>query len=837
MQAPLPPEAQPGLSSREKPLSVADIIRLAKLALDGVGLLWLEAEIAQVSTPSSGHVYMSLRDRDSVMPAVMWRSDAARLKFRIDAGQRLLLRGRVGVYDRDGKMQLYIEYAEPAGVGAAALAFEQLKAKLAAEGLFAPERKRPLPRFPKRIGVVTSKTGAAVHDIIRTVTRRFPTPIAIADCMVQGKEAPQQIVEAMVLAVQAGCDVIIVGRGGGAATDLSAFNHERVVRTVARCPIPVISAVGHEVDLTLCDLAADARASTPTAAAELAVPSSEEIAGLLKKESRRLDREVRMLLDSLRQSFDLQTSELERGVQKMLADGLARLKTWEHKLAQNHPAQQLLGMRARLSEYERRLGDAGPRNAVLQGQKKIAQLTQRLQHQSPQTRIADGQAKVAALGLRSRAAVRRHVELARSAFIERIAQLNSLSPLAVMERGYAVVRTSDKVVRDLDAVAVGDAIDVYLRKGALRAVVAERTYEASLGAPALTADTLTPWDAALSERELQLADAARNAAAEAGRKAIAKVKARGGSVRKRKAGPVESAAPAVSAAAAVTAVPAVSAAPARGSARKNAAVTLEATTGSAPARDAAEGAAAAANQPSSSKRKRRQPMPAGPDHPTTMAADAPEAAMPLALVDESSRSSTAAEVPADGGSAVADDVVGVAARAPEAAFALVEDNQALRVGEGDARDMASLVAVSAALPAPTAVDTGSDAGAVPASAHAVAHLASPRDTGPVRTSAVIAARALAEMIVPRAAPRDDGDAGATVAGEPSELPANEGRPVAAAAHGSDSTVRDPADPSDVAPRLPGFSASAATATPAADTTTPKPTVASLLLRRPKRSDD
>ena len=232
-------------SSREHPLAVAEVVRWAGRVLDGVGLVWLEGEVAQASQPASGHLYFSLRDRDCVLSAVMWSRDLARMRFRIEPGQRLRVRGRLGVYDRDGKMQLYADFAEPAGLGAEALALEQLKAKLAAEGLVAPARKRPLPLFPRRIGVVTSKSGAAVHDIIRTVQRRMPTPILIADAAVQGPSAPHQIVMGMVMVVRAGVDVVIVGRGGGAATDLTAFNHERVVRTIARCPVPVISAVGN----------------------------------------------------------------------------------------------------------------------------------------------------------------------------------------------------------------------------------------------------------------------------------------------------------------------------------------------------------------------------------------------------------------------------------------------------------------------------------------------------------------------------------------------------------------------------------------------------------------
>ncbi|HSK01947.1 MAG TPA: exodeoxyribonuclease VII large subunit, partial [Kofleriaceae bacterium] len=279
-------------SSRERPLGVADVVRLAGRVLDDLGLLWLEGEVSQVSQPASGHLYFGLQDKGSVLPAVMWSRDLGRLRFKVEKGQRLRVRGRLGVY-RDGKMQLYADFAEPAGAGAEALALAQLKAKLAAEGLFAAERKRPLPRFPRRIGVVTSAHGAAIHDIIRTVQRRLPTPILIADAAVQGPAAPNQLVQGMAMVVRAGVDVLIVGRGGGAATDLTAFNHERVVRTIARCPVPVISAVGHETDLSLADLAADARASTPTAAAELAVPDGAALAERIEKERRRLERELR----------------------------------------------------------------------------------------------------------------------------------------------------------------------------------------------------------------------------------------------------------------------------------------------------------------------------------------------------------------------------------------------------------------------------------------------------------------------------------------------------------------------------------------------------------------
>jgi len=438
-------------STRERPLGVAEVVRLAGRVLDELGLIWLEGEVAQVSQPASGHLYFALQDRGSVLPAVMWSRDLSRLRFRPQQGQRLRVRGRLGVYDRDGKMQLYADFAEPVGAGAEALALAQLKAKLAAEGLFAAERKRPLPRFPRRIGVVTSAHGAAVHDIIRTVQRRLPTPILIADAAVQGASAPHQLVMGMAMVVRAGVDVLIVGRGGGAATDLTAFNHERVVRTIARCPVPVISAVGHETDLSLADLAADARASTPTAAAELAVPDGAAIGDRIEKERRRLDRELRHRLDRARQDLDRAAGELHARGERLLAATRGQLHQLEHRLAGLHPRARILARRAALGELERRLA------TVPLG-----------------SRIARSRAEVAALTARADAAMRGRLE-ARRAELGRIgAQLAALSPLAVLDRGYAMVQRSDRsIVRRADAVRAGERLAVRLARGSLAVTVDE----------------------------------------------------------------------------------------------------------------------------------------------------------------------------------------------------------------------------------------------------------------------------------------------------------------------------------------------------------------------------
>ena len=435
-------------SSRERPLGVAEVVRLAGRVLDGLGLVWLEGEVTQVAQPASGHLYFALRDRDSVLSAVMWGRDAARLRFRLEPGQRLRVRGRLGVYDRDGKMQLYADFAEPAGLGAEALALEQLKAKLAAEGLFAAARKRPLPRFPRRIGVVTSASGAAIHDIIRTVQRRMATPILIADAAVQGAAAPNQLVMGMAMVVRAGVDVLIIGRGGGAATDLTAFNHERVVRTIARCPVPVISAVGHETDLSLADLAADARASTPTAAAELAVPDGAALVDLLRKERRRLDREIRHRVDRAHQDLDRQTTALHARGERTVAATRAELAALAHRLTGLHPRKRLFARGRALAELSRRL------TAV-----------------HPAQRLARARHELDALIARRDAAMRRSLEGRRHQLGQLGAGMAALSPLAVLDRGYAMVSRAGELVRDAAQVSPGDRLRIRLASGTLRAIV------------------------------------------------------------------------------------------------------------------------------------------------------------------------------------------------------------------------------------------------------------------------------------------------------------------------------------------------------------------------------
>ncbi len=242
----------------------------------------------------SGHLYMSLKDEGAVVRAVMFRGSASKLRFEPQNGMKVIVRAKVSLYDRDGAYQIYIDDMQPDGVGALQVAFEQLKARLAAEGLFDERRKRPLPPYPARVGVVTSSTGAAVRDIINVLGRRYPMArVVLVPVLVQGDGAPPQLVEALErLNRLRAADVIIIGRGGGSIEDLWAFNDERVARAVAASDIPVISAVGHETDFTICDFVADLRAPTPSAAAELAVPDTQQLLAFLKQRRWTLQRDM-----------------------------------------------------------------------------------------------------------------------------------------------------------------------------------------------------------------------------------------------------------------------------------------------------------------------------------------------------------------------------------------------------------------------------------------------------------------------------------------------------------------------------------------------------------------
>src|SRR6185369_15770810 len=274
--------------------------------------VWVEGEVSNLSQPTSGHIYFTLKDPGAQLRCVMFKSSARNLKFRLTNGMGLIARGRISVYDQRGEYQLMCEYLEPAGVGALQLAFMQLKERLAKEGLFDESHKRPLPAFPRRVGVITSSTGAAIHDILNVLKRRFASlEILLYPVRVQGEGAAVEIARVIDEMNRLGlADVLIVGRGGGSLEDLWAFNEEVVARAVHRSKLPVISAVGHETDWTICDFAADLRAPTPSAAAELVIASAEELRGKVEALSHRL----RLLMEHRLAALEARLESMRRAL-------------------------------------------------------------------------------------------------------------------------------------------------------------------------------------------------------------------------------------------------------------------------------------------------------------------------------------------------------------------------------------------------------------------------------------------------------------------------------------------------------------------------------------------
>jgi exodeoxyribonuclease VII large subunit len=424
---------------------VRELVNAAhRLVEEVLGFVWLEGELSGLKAPGSGHIYFSLKDSVAQIPCVMWRSAVQRLRFRPAEGSRVLVRGRLGVFEEAGRLQLYVENIEPTGAGAAALALEQLRQRLAKEGLFAVDKKRTLPRWPRRIGVVTSSSGAAVHDIVRVISRRCPTPILISPARVQGEGAAQELVRALErLARLADVDVVIVGRGGGSSEDLSAFNDEAVVRAIARHRVPVVSAVGHQVDITLADLAADLRAATPTAAGELCVPDRAELLRELRATRSRLERTFGHLVAQRRHALERLVARLPAPAAQV---GRARQKL-DDLLAR---AQQVLG------------------TSLRQRHRALALLDVRRAAAHPRARLAADASALATLEHRLRNATR-GLLVDRQRRLQRAAgQLQALSPLAVLERGYAVVRSPEgHVITDASQPAAGARLEVRLHRGTL----------------------------------------------------------------------------------------------------------------------------------------------------------------------------------------------------------------------------------------------------------------------------------------------------------------------------------------------------------------------------------
>lgn len=443
-----------------KILGVAELVRKARMTMEArFGDVRVEGEVSGSKRSANGHCYFTLKDSEAQLDCVMYAREAGRLKFRLGDGQMVRCRGKLTIYEGRGRFQLQVSAIEPAGAGALALAFEALKQKLLSEGLFDPTRKRSLPFLPRKIGVVTSRQGAVIRDIVRVAHRRFPVPIVLAPTPVQGEGAAQSIAAALIAVCNVPeVDLIIIARGGGSTEDLWAFNDEALARTIAACPLPTISAVGHETDFTIADFVADVRAPTPSAAAELAVPVAAELLAEMNVLAGRLGRgllgqvatrrlvlerararlgDPHRLIDERRQFLDELFDRASRALTLSITQQRKDLGTVEALMLRAHPQRRIADQRAALGLLERRLS-----------QKSSQLLTFR-------RRALDGLA----------------------------GKLDALSPLKVLDRGYSLARGPDgKVLRSCQGLSTGDAVTVTVSDGDLLARIEEiRTRGAKSG--------------------------------------------------------------------------------------------------------------------------------------------------------------------------------------------------------------------------------------------------------------------------------------------------------------------------------------------------------------------
>jgi exodeoxyribonuclease VII large subunit len=415
--------------------------------------LWLVGEVSNFVAAASGHWYFSLKDQAAQVKVAMFKQANRYATVRPQNGQQVLIRARISVYEPRGEYQLLAEFIEPAGAGLLKQQFEQLKAKLAAEGLFAPERKQPLPVNPRRVGVITSPTGAAVRDIITVLARRAPgIELIIYPCQVQGETAAAQLRNMLSTAIRRNeVDVLIIGRGGGSIEDLWCFNDEALARAVADCPIPIVSAVGHEIDFALTDFVADVRAATPSAAAELVSPDQSQYLAALTQLQQRLSRAVR----------------------RQLTQQQPRLMQLQQRLQQLHPQRRLEQQQQRLDELQLRL-QRRMQQHLQTARRQHSYLQQSLQHLSPAKAIKQQQLQLQQLAKRLQQAQQQQLKYSSQQLARLSAQLHTVSPLATLARGYSISFDSQQQALTSSAqLKVGDAINTRLAQGSFNAVVTQ----------------------------------------------------------------------------------------------------------------------------------------------------------------------------------------------------------------------------------------------------------------------------------------------------------------------------------------------------------------------------
>jgi len=419
------------------------------------GDIWVEGEISNFRSAPSGHVYFTLKDADAQLPIVLFRRQAMLLRFRPEDGLHVLVRGRVSVYEQRGQLQLVAETMEPVGAGSLQLAFEQLKERLKAEGLFDAERKKPLPMFPRTVGIVTSPTGAVIRDFLNIVSRRHSgLNVLLYPVSVQGESAPAEIEAALAeLNDSDFVDLIVLARGGGSLEDLAAFNSERVARGIACSRLPVVSAVGHETDFTIADFAADLRAPTPSAAAELITEAQHKIAEHLAEQSHRLERAARFQLLQARQRLTrLPVSRAE-----------SRVTTFLHRLDQ------------RLDDASQRLdGAINAKRRLLDN--RITERAAAVLRHDPRQNVAHAREHLTDMRARLGRSIERLLESSAASLNALEARLHSLSPLAVLDRGYALVLSAEgSLVRSTAQIASGDRVTTRLADGSFASRVESTT--------------------------------------------------------------------------------------------------------------------------------------------------------------------------------------------------------------------------------------------------------------------------------------------------------------------------------------------------------------------------
>jgi exodeoxyribonuclease VII large subunit len=445
--------------TERRPLTVSELTNAVRTALEArFTSVWVEGEISNFKAHSSGHWYFTIKDEAAQLRAKCFRSANARIRFRPTDGLHVRARGRLSVYAPRGEYEMVVESLDPIGAGALRIAFEQLRDRLQAEGLFAKELKRPLPVFPRRVGIVTSPTGAAIRDILNVISRRTRTVhVLFSPARVQGETAGPDIVRAIRLinqhherALREGrsgdlVDVLIVGRGGGSSEDLWAFNQEEVARAIRKSVIPVISAVGHETDFTIADFVADFRAPTPSAAAEIVAAHEDQICSSLERLGRQLVRLTRFRIVDARAKVQEQAlSQVFDEVRARLRDARANTSSATHEL------QTLIT------------------RTVRNAQSRANAVTQKLSPARLQTRKVNAQARFETASLGCSAAMEMQLQQARERLGLAAASLDALSPLAVLQRGYAIAQDkSGALLRDAKSVAVGDEVRVRLVKGRL----------------------------------------------------------------------------------------------------------------------------------------------------------------------------------------------------------------------------------------------------------------------------------------------------------------------------------------------------------------------------------